>query len=71
MCLPDCPKWITPLIINITSASNLLRFPGTARLPYLKASFVSVDARAAPMKKSPSIKYCRRGGRFSFVDFLR
>lgn len=32
---------------------------------YLSASLAKVDDKAAPMKKSPSIKYPRKGGLFS------
>jgi len=37
---------------------------------YLKASLVNVADKAAPMKKSPSIKYWRKGGRFSALATL-
>lgn len=38
---------------------------------YRKTSFVSVAANDAPIKKSPSIKYWRSGGRFSFLFTLK
>ena len=58
-------------MINITSASKRFCSVGFTNFPYRRASFVKVDAIDAPMKKSPSIKYCRSGGRFSFLLFLK
>lgn len=58
-------------MISMTSVSNLFLCEAGETLPYRRANFVRVDARAAPMKKSPSIKYWRNGGLFSLLDFLQ
>ena len=49
------------LNIKYLAASSDLEFL-RARL-YLKANLVKVVAKEAPIKKSPSIKYLRSGGR--------
>ena len=67
---PDLPRWTIEVRTSIDSAVKRLTFLSassaleflTAWL-YLKASFVKVVANEAPMKKSPSIKYLRSGGR--------
>lgn len=60
-----------PDSMSITCASNLFFCTAEARSPYLRASFVKVDASEAPIKKSPSIKYWRNGGLLSLFGLLK
>lgn len=60
-------------MINIASVANRFCLTGSViKVLYRRESFTNVVPNAAPMKKSPSIKYWRIGGLASaFLEILQ
>lgn len=70
--LPDFPRCRTDAIISIASEQKRFCFLlSDVNDVYRRASLARVVPRAAPIKKSPSIMYWRKGGRASpFLETL-